>query len=559
MPIATDDQGNLVTLEGAQWVPAKRAKDPNGTEMVLDAGQWRPVPGPSLADVLSSPEAQQADIPQSQAPAKVPFPTSVSEARTMLEPPEGFNTSSIVPLMPAIRKTQTSGQPWADIKFDIGGLRPALQAGLDLLEGTGQATSAGGPNAPLAGTVSPEATGLLTAGVLAAPGLRFGGRPQPVIPPNAFAPREPMGPPPPPPAPEFVPPNTPGTQLPRILELIRRDEEVAANKPSMIPPRTTTDPVTGATAPIQQPSQNAFAPKVAAPPPPTPQPVAPAPALPLKQPTTAAEARDVASTWYQRHEDAGGAMMPTSFTNNFIDTIKRIAPQTEEGLAIGGETEVTKLISRAEALRDKPISLAGAQEIDEALGNLIDKQYGVKGLSKEGEQLLELQTSFREQLINAAPAGDAAAPGAVEALKNGRAAWSQYQKMRDLERIRDRAALQDHPDTGIRAQIRSLLDNPRRSRGYTDEERAALSDAAKRGIIGGALHVFGSRLVPLIAGGSGLATGGLSGMLLNAAVAHPVSSAMRAGATGLANRRVRNALSTLGEGVPMPNVFAPPP
>ena len=188
----------------------------------------------------------------------------------------------------------------------------------------------------------------------------------------------------------------------------------------------------------------------------------------------------MANTWYKQHEAAGGAKLPPSFTNDFIDTVKRTAPQTEEGLVIGGETEVTKLIQRVEALRDKPISLAGAQEIDEALGNLIDKQYGVKGLSKEGNDLLDLQTSFREQLEKAAPAGDVGAVGGIDALTQARKAWSQAMKMGDLERIQLRASQTEQPSTEIRRGIRTLLGNERRSRGYTDEEGGAAASQQAR-------------------------------------------------------------------------------
>jgi hypothetical protein len=47
MAIATDGQGNFLTLSAdGQWVPAKRAKNPEtGTEMVQDGDQWKPLPG----------------------------------------------------------------------------------------------------------------------------------------------------------------------------------------------------------------------------------------------------------------------------------------------------------------------------------------------------------------------------------------------------------------------------------------------------------------------------------------------------------------------------------
>jgi len=47
MPIATDGQGNYLTLgQDGQWVPAQRSKNPEtGTEMINDGGTWKPLPG----------------------------------------------------------------------------------------------------------------------------------------------------------------------------------------------------------------------------------------------------------------------------------------------------------------------------------------------------------------------------------------------------------------------------------------------------------------------------------------------------------------------------------
>jgi hypothetical protein len=53
--------------------------------------------------------------------------------------------------------------------------------------------------------------------------------------------------------PAFVPPGAGVPTLPRILDLIRKDDQTAANKPSMIPPNTSTS-VTGDVTPITQPA-----------------------------------------------------------------------------------------------------------------------------------------------------------------------------------------------------------------------------------------------------------------------------------------------------------------
>lgn len=267
-------------------------------------------------------------------------------------------------------------------------------------------------------------------------------------------------------------------------------------------------------------------------------------------PKTSADAKAIASAYYAKADAAGGTLLP-DFTNRFIDKAESIAPQTTEGRAIAGDTAITGLVDRIQALRDQPISLAGAQEIDESLGDMIDKEYGLKGMSKEGRNLLDLQTTFRNMILDAGPADTANGTEGFDAIKQGRAAWAQAMKMGDLERILNRAEQTDNPVTSIRAGVRALTSNPARMRGYSPEEVEALKDAASRGVLGGALHVFGSRLTPLAVGAAGLSTGFVPA-LIGAGVAHGVTTGLRNWATSIQTGRANNAMSVLGAGVPPP-------
>ena len=111
-----------------------------------------------------------------------------------------------------------------------------------------------------------------------------------------------------------------------------------------------------------------------------------------------------------------------------------------------------------------------------------------------------------------------------DALRTGRQAWAAAMKLRDLEAIQQRAEMTEQPSTSIRTQIRTILGNAKKSRGYTDEELAALRNAADRGALGSTLHVFGSRLVPYAAGVFGLSHGGPLGTVVEGTVAHGISS-----------------------------------
>ena len=258
----------------------------------------------------------------------------------------------------------------------------------------------------------------------------------------------------------------------------------------------------------------------------TPQPPAPTqPVAPVATPRTAAEAKQVASQYYTAADKAGGTLTP-QFTNRFIDSVADAAPQTEAGAAVAGVNPITALVDRLQTLRDKPMTLAAAQEVDEGLGNLIGGEYGVKGLSKDGYKLLDIQHSLRDQIANAGAGDTVGGTAGFEALGPARKAWSQARKMDDLERIQVRAALTDNAATSVKTQVRNILTNPARLRGYTPEEIAALKTAANRGAIGSVMHVFGSRLTPLAMGAVGLEHG-FVGAVLGGGLSHLGTSIAR--------------------------------
>ena len=272
-------------------------------------------------------------------------------------------------------------------------------------------------------------------------------------------------------------------------------------------------------------------------------------------PKNAIEAKAIASAYYHIAEQSGATLSP-EFTNKFIARAEDIAPQTPEGRAVAGDTEVTGLIERLQDLRDQPISLRGAQEIDEKLGDLIDKEYGMKGLSKEGYNLFKLQTTFRDMIMNVDPSMIEGGMEGFDALKSGRAAWSQAMKMMDLERIQTRSELIDNPSTAIRTGIRTLLANQPAKRGYSPDEIEALKEAANRGFLGGILHVFGSRLIPIGAGAAGSIGGPLSAAV-HAGVAYAGSTVARNTASALQNNRLNKAISVIAGSTPKPPDLTP--
>lgn len=263
-------------------------------------------------------------------------------------------------------------------------------------------------------------------------------------------------------------------------------------------------------------------------------------------PETSEEMGKLANASYKEAADSGGEISPQG-TNKFVDQAEKVMPQTAAGKIVAGETDTTKLVARLQALRDKPLSLAEAQEIDEALSDQIDNNTTLGKVDKQGLKLQKIQGMLRDIMHNPETGDLSGSQEGFAALQQGQKYWSQMMKMRDLERIDANAKLTDNAAQAIRSGVRSLLKSPNRIKYYSPQEKAALSVASKTGIMGEALRGVGSRLTQYAAGGAGLASGGPVAGLAAGAAAHAVSGAARSAAQKLASSRLQGAIRTVAK------------
>lgn len=283
--------------------------------------------------------------------------------------------------------------------------------------------------------------------------------------------------------------------------------------------------------------------------------VAPVPAaVPMPTgavPTTSDAAKGVATAYYNRFDRAvqdGGSMTP-QVTDKFIGSVEAAAPPPGIGTAVAGKNAITDLVERLQPYKGKPMTLQDVQVVDKEIGHLITAEYTRN--PDIARQLQNIQHDFRDQVSNPSPGDVVGGQAGLDALAPARKAYSQAMKMDAIERIQERADMTDQSTTSVRTQLRTLLNNPKASRGFSDEEKAALRAAAERGLTGDALHIMGSRLVPIIAGGVGSA-GGFFGAVASATTAHVLSAGARNLENTLATRRMGNAMNVLGRSVPPP-------
>lgn len=233
---------------------------------------------------------------------------------------------------------------------------------------------------------------------------------------------------------------------------------------------------------------------------------------------TSAETRTMGSNTFAIADSKGGSLRP-EVTNSWADKAASILPQTEEAQTVfGKESPVSKMVDRIQELRDKPLTLQGTMEIEKGLGDLVHENIDPKTgkVTAEGNQYLQLQHGLRDLWTNATEAQTLGGKQGFDAAKEARSLWATSARMNDIERIIAHAKLMPNPAISVRAGMRSLLDNPSRTRGWSPEEMAAVNSAAKTGLTDKLLKLTSSRLVTPMMGG--FAGGGI-GAGLGSAVA----------------------------------------
>lgn len=209
--------------------------------------------------------------------------------------------------------------------------------------------------------------------------------------------------------------------------------------------------------------------------------------------------RRVGGQLFKEAEAKGGILKP-HVTNKFIAEISQKAPQTYAGRIIAGNDEVTNLLDRVQDLADRPLTLEAAKEVDETLGDLAYKNMDMGKFTAEGKKFLDMRSSFRRIIEDAADNDVVGGKSGFDVLKEARKYWSTSLRLRDIERIIERAQNMQVPATGIKTGFRNLIANKNALKGYSPQEIDAIRKAAKTGIITDLMAVFGSRLNPIITG-----------------------------------------------------------
>lgn len=221
---------------------------------------------------------------------------------------------------------------------------------------------------------------------------------------------------------------------------------------------------------------------------------------------TSEQLREVSSSMFNEGKGSAVSLNP-EVANIYADKANSMTPQTEGAqIVFGKPSPAEEVASNIQGLRDRPLTLAETQEIDSRLGQLAEDHFDkIKGdYDSDGTKYLQLQHHLRDTWQNATENDVTGGKDAYNKIVQARDVWGAQARMRDIERIEERAKLSENPQTVIKNGAKKLLTNWRGS----DEERAALEAAAKSGVLGGALKLASSKAIDAFIGAMvGHATG----------------------------------------------------
>ena len=228
------------------------------------------------------------------------------------------------------------------------------------------------------------------------------------------------------------------------------------------------------------------------------------------------EMKEAASSLYKYADDVGGVLRPETTNKILNDISSKVSLKTKAGKAVSSGWAIDDMLERLSTLKDSPLSLQSFQEMDEILGDKINKSFK-DGLSKEGKKLLDIQSSLRDAIEGISPDMVSGGKAGFEALRKGRALWRQSMKARDISSIIENAQYSQNPSTYIKSRLATMIKNPKKTRGYSGKELDLIKEAAQTGKIQDLLKVGSSRLLPIVSGGAGGPAAGMATALAGSA------------------------------------------
>lgn len=266
-----------------------------------------------------------------------------------------------------------------------------------------------------------------------------------------------------------------------------------------------------------------------------------APAVP-----TSEAAFQQAGKAYQELKNSQTALTPQG-VQKFVSAARQAADIDPQRLLVSGDSKAYSLVNGLQNLADsgQPVSIQTLHGIVKDISQAANNHF-TTGLDETGRDLLNVKDAVLDAAQNPEPGDLTGGDGGFDAWQRANNAYSQGSKMSDVENVIQRAKGKANPSGSLRTGFSNLLNNAKKTRGYTDEQISALEAAAKTGTVTDVLSTFGGRIIPALSAIAGETIGGPAGAIVGGAAGYTGAAASRNLATSMQMRRANALLRSLG-------------
>jgi hypothetical protein len=269
---------------------------------------------------------------------------------------------------------------------------------------------------------------------------------------------------------------------------------------------------------------------------------------------------------YQNLDNRGTTFSPDFVSQNIDSLPGATSKEIARALAEDENSPVAMQLQRLQNnFKGKSMTIQEYQGMMDGIKNSAET---AGATTPAGKELFAMRHKLQDQFEGATgtdlSVGDASD---MQTFKDANKSYQQAHKQEIIEKMIADSKRTDNETTSFRTKVKNFLGNEAKTRGWTDEEIQAVSDAAERGLPATALHAVGGRLVGPLMGGVGgyllgahhdplwAEIGGSAGIASGALWGEP----FRGAENMMARQRIRNALSVLGKSVPPRPMDVPPP
>ncbi len=269
--------------------------------------------------------------------------------------------------------------------------------------------------------------------------------------------------------------------------------------------------------------------------------------------------------------DKSGTTITANGVNGFLqDAAKGVVTDPKIAGAVGKSAATKYLTSGGDSgeglmsLANEPVTIQQVHAIDKDLSQQITKHFS-DGLDQSGQQLMDLQDTFRKHFMTPDAANVTGGAEGLDAWKQANDLYHKASKMDAVEKVVADAGNTQNPAQAIQTGLKNILKSAKKTRGYTDEELAALQEGAKTGFAEDAIRTFGGRLMTGAGTVIGAGVGGIPGAVVGGGLSFIGGKMLRGSAAAIQERGVNNLLRVMSKGglkysgSEVPDVMPPTP